>query len=269
MHQLQVAERLLGGEARRPGVVVALQHAVEHVRGVEGAPDGRVGVGAARQQLAHPLGERVRQGRELALGEPLEHRLEVRAEQHLAGEPGVGQHRVVQVVGQAEQERVGRVGADVVGEQGAVDGDGPAVLGVVLGRLDDQPRTARRRRARAGLAAQRLRRSPAPRGPDSGPRRSSTPARAAPPAPGRASPGAGRRPPRRRPVPARRPPRPAQSPPSRSTAASTPARRAPASAAAHSAAATRAGSAPSTSAAQLRTNARSATEPRRAPPGPA
>jgi hypothetical protein len=61
----------------------------------------------------------------------------------------------VQVVGQAEQERVGRVRADAVGEQGAVDGDGPAVLRVVLRRLHDQPWLPRRRRPGARLAAQR------------------------------------------------------------------------------------------------------------------
>jgi hypothetical protein len=136
-------------------VVVDLEHAVEHVRGVERASDGRVGVGAAREQAPHPSGQRVRQRRQLALGEPLQQGVERVSEQDLPGEPGVGQGRVVQVVGQPEEEHLARVGVEVVGEQRAVDGDGPAVLGVVLRRLDHDARHPRRRRPRPRLPRQR------------------------------------------------------------------------------------------------------------------
>ena len=99
MHELEVDERLIGGEPGCSGVVVALQHPVQDIRGVEGFPDRGRRVGPVAQHLAYPIGQLGREGRHLAFGESLHRGLQVRSEQHLPGEPRVRQHRGVQVVG--------------------------------------------------------------------------------------------------------------------------------------------------------------------------
>jgi hypothetical protein len=110
------------------------------------------GVGAQPQEAPQSVAERSRQPVELLALQLVDHRQEVVAEQHLAGEAGVGQRHVVQVVGEPDQERHDRVGADERGDEHAVHRDGEAVVAVRLGGLDDQPRPARCGGAGTGAA---------------------------------------------------------------------------------------------------------------------
>ena len=141
-------------ERRGTREVIHLEDPVEHIPRVKRPGLGTSGVSQDTPGIGDSLGQRVGQLAQRLGREPCHDRIQVAAEQFLAGEPGVGEPGVVQVVGQAGQERDGRIGVEGGRDQDRVDRREVAMFVVTLRWLQDQPGMARPGSPGTGLVGQ-------------------------------------------------------------------------------------------------------------------
>jgi hypothetical protein len=154
MDQLELVEGLIDLKRSGSSVMSHLQHTVEHVRSDHGAPFRRGDLQRVARGRPRQVAQRRRQFGERTLAKGVDNRLEVSAQLLLAGEAGVGQAGVVEVMRKPRQEARRRLGAVIGRQQDAVDRDDEAVVAVALGRLQLQTRPAGSGRAGARLRAQ-------------------------------------------------------------------------------------------------------------------
>lgn len=133
--KLELVERLTDVEGCRPGMMLHLQHPVEHVRGHHGAPFGRRDLQSMLRGLPHALAQPERQLLERTLTEGVSDRFEVNAELLLTGEARVREAGVVQVMRETRQKAASRIGVVIGRQQDGIDRYDKAVVTVALGRF--------------------------------------------------------------------------------------------------------------------------------------